>query len=229
MLSITSSHVTEIKRLQPYHIEEQLQGKRMAYEPPLRVTIALPNEFPRSFGINSTGKRGGNLRIRCTNKEYDAIQLEATRINISLAMFCRSCIVQVAMGLLEHREESSTSISVGEEDERRPNGNVSGRGKKRTHEMIFNLMIHNFWQLIVAATLTVELFRLRGTLVLARLQYYNTCTGSYIPMGDKLSFALLQAKQQNESQRQQVLKLKRSIAYWSTHIPVKSIKRQASH
>ncbi len=106
----------------------------MAYEPPLKITIALPNEFPRSFGINSTGKRGGNLRVRCTNKEYDAVQFEATGLNISLAMFCRSCIVQVAAQLLEHREASSTSMSIGEENaiprtlpKRKP------RGKKRTN------------------------------------------------------------------------------------------------
>ncbi len=110
----------------------------MAYEPPLKIAIALPNEFPKGFGINSTGKRGGNLRIRCTNKEYDAIQKEAICLGISLAMFGRSCIVQVATRLLEHREASSTSMSVGENDERKHMAGrfnrKPGRKRKRTKE-----------------------------------------------------------------------------------------------
>lgn len=104
----------------------------MGYEPPLKIAIALPNEFPKGFGIHSTGKRGGNLRIRCTNKEYDAVQREATHLGISLAMFGRSCIVQVATMLLEHREASSTSMSIGENNESNSRDVARRRGKKKT-------------------------------------------------------------------------------------------------
>jgi len=112
----------------------------MAYEPPLKITIPTPNEIPQGFGINSTGKRGGNLRIRCTNKEYDAVQLEAHRLGISLAMFGRWSIVHVAKMLREHRLTLSTSMSIGEENGTalgpnvrriRPIGKAKRREKKR--------------------------------------------------------------------------------------------------
>ena len=107
----------------------------MAYEPPLRIAIPTPNEIPQGFGINSTGKRGGNLRIRCTNKEYDAVQLEARRLGISLAMFGRWSIVHIAKQLREHRLTASTAMSIGEdEDERRVQPKPSGirRSKRKT-------------------------------------------------------------------------------------------------
>jgi uncharacterized protein (DUF1778 family) len=88
----------------------------MSYEVPLRIAIPIPTEFPIGYGVNSTGKRGGNLRVRCTNKEYDAIRHEASLLGISLAMFTRWCAVHVAANLLKHRETSSTSMSVGEEE-----------------------------------------------------------------------------------------------------------------
>lgn len=88
----------------------------MSYEPPLRITIPTPSEIPLGFGPNSTGKRGGNLRIRCTNSEYDAIQLEASLLSISLANFCRWSAVHIAQQLYEHRKAKSTDMSVGEED-----------------------------------------------------------------------------------------------------------------
>jgi hypothetical protein len=86
----------------------------MAYEPPLRIAIATPSEIPQGFGPNSTGKRGGNLRVRCTNAEYDAIKVEALKLNISLATFCRWCAVQVADKLKEHRDGESTDVSIGD-------------------------------------------------------------------------------------------------------------------
>ena len=89
----------------------------MAYEPPLRITIPAPSEIPRGFGPNSTGSRGGNLRIRCTDKEHDAIQYEASLLGIPLAGFCRWCCVQVGQKLKEHRDLASTAISIGEEEE----------------------------------------------------------------------------------------------------------------
>ena len=88
----------------------------MSYEPPLRITIPTPSEIPQGYGPNSTGKRGGNLRVRCTNAEYDAIAIEASRLGLSLAMFSRWCIVQVGQKLLEHRDALSTDMSIGEED-----------------------------------------------------------------------------------------------------------------
>jgi hypothetical protein len=103
----------------------------MPYEPPLRIAIPIPTELPIGYGVNSTGKRGGNLRVRCTNKEYDAIQHEASFLGISLAMFTRWCAVHVAANLLIHREASSTSMSVGEDDA--PNNNKPRtRRKKKT-------------------------------------------------------------------------------------------------
>lgn len=87
----------------------------MSYEPPLRIHIPTPNEIPQGFGPNSTGKRGGNLRVRCTNNEYDAISYEAANLGISLAMFCRWCAVHVAQKLKKHRDMSSTASSIGDE------------------------------------------------------------------------------------------------------------------
>ena len=89
----------------------------MAYEPPIRIAIPAPSEIPQGFGPNSTGKRGGNLRVRCTNKEYDAIQLEAHLLSISLAMFCRWSAVHVAQAMKRHREEPSADMTAGEEDD----------------------------------------------------------------------------------------------------------------
>lgn len=86
----------------------------MSYEPPIRVAIPTPSEIPKAFGPNSTGKRGGNLRVRCTNAEYDAIQLEASLLGISLAMFTRWCAVHVGQQLLKHREAQSTDMSIGD-------------------------------------------------------------------------------------------------------------------
>ena len=87
----------------------------MSYEPPLKIAIPTPSEIPKQFGPNSTGKRGGNLRVRCTNAEYDAIQLEARLLGISLAMFSRWCAVQVAQQLLKHRDDKSTDMFAGDE------------------------------------------------------------------------------------------------------------------
>ncbi len=95
--------------------------------------------------------------------------------------------------------------------------------------MMLSLILRSFWQLIVAVILSVELCLLQVMQGLARQQYYSMSTDSFIPTGDKLYYALLQAKQQNELLRQQVSRLKRSIAFWNTRIPVKSIKRQANH
>jgi hypothetical protein len=89
----------------------------MSYEPPLKIAISIPTQIPKGRGINSTGHYGGNLRVRCTNKEYDLIQEESKYLEISLAMFCRYCAVETAKKLREHREGNSTSISIGEEDE----------------------------------------------------------------------------------------------------------------
>ena len=89
----------------------------MSYEPPLKITISTPTTIPNSYGINSTGKRGGNLRVRCTNAEYDAIQHEAKLLGITLAMFTRWCAIQVTEKLRLHRVAQDTSISTGEDDE----------------------------------------------------------------------------------------------------------------
>jgi hypothetical protein len=89
----------------------------MEYEAPLRIAIPTPTDLPIGYGVNSTGKRGGNLRVRCTNKEYDAIQHEAVLLGMTLAMFTRHCAVHVAAQLSKHRKAESTSMVIGEQDE----------------------------------------------------------------------------------------------------------------
>ena len=89
----------------------------MSYEPPLKITIPLPHEIPVGRGVNATSKYGGNLRIRCTNKEYDLIQREAAKLDVTLAMFCRWCSTYVAARLADHREAADTSMSAGDNDE----------------------------------------------------------------------------------------------------------------
>jgi hypothetical protein len=87
----------------------------MSYEPPLKITIPTPSEIPKGYGPNSTGKRGGNLRVRCTDAEYDALVLEAALLGMSLAMFCRWCIVHASQKLLEHRQLESVEIGTIED------------------------------------------------------------------------------------------------------------------
>jgi hypothetical protein len=89
----------------------------MSYEPPLMITIPVPMTLPTSRGANATGKRGGNLRIRCTNKEYDFIQEEASKLGITLAMFCRWCATRVATELEQHRLKEETNSYAGEDHE----------------------------------------------------------------------------------------------------------------
>jgi len=101
----------------------------MSYEPPLKITVPTPSEFELGYGVNSTGKRGGNLRVRCTNKEYDAIKHEAYLLGISLAMFTRWCAVHVAANLKKHRDTKSTSMTIGEEESELPT-----RRKKRNNK-----------------------------------------------------------------------------------------------
>ena len=79
--------------------------------------IPTPSFIPHSRGVNSTGKRGGNLRIRCTNAEYDMIQAEALELGLTLANFCRWCAIQVSLELIKHRDANSDSMSAGDEDE----------------------------------------------------------------------------------------------------------------
>jgi len=89
----------------------------MNYEPPLKIWIPIPSDIPKGFGVNSTGKRGGNLRVRCTNSEYDKIQSEAEVIGVSLANFVRWCAIHVAGKLEQHRDAQSTSMSIGNDIE----------------------------------------------------------------------------------------------------------------
>jgi|TARA_R110000803_G_scaffold143461_2_gene209511 hypothetical protein len=88
----------------------------MSYKPPLKITIPIPMKIPVNRGVNATGKRGGNLRVRCTNAEYDMIQEEASKIGLTLAMFCRWSSLKVAQQLEEHRLSNSNSTTVGEDN-----------------------------------------------------------------------------------------------------------------
>jgi hypothetical protein len=88
----------------------------MSYEPPIKVFIPLPSPIPIGRGVKATGDYGGNLRVRCTNSEYDLIQQEAQTLGLSLAGFSRWCIFHAAKALHEHRESASTDDSVGDTD-----------------------------------------------------------------------------------------------------------------
>lgn len=79
----------------------------MSYEPPIQITIPIPSKIDVGYGPESTGKRGGNLRIRCTNKEYDLIKQEAEALDVSIAAFCRWCSVRMARTLEKHRTSQS--------------------------------------------------------------------------------------------------------------------------
>jgi hypothetical protein len=105
----------------------------MSYEPPLKITIPIPSEIPKGFGPNSTGKRGGNLRVRCTNREYDTIAHEASLIGVTLAMFTRWSAIHVAKMLAKHRDEQSTSMAIGDEetDARKPKRKSKARRKTK--------------------------------------------------------------------------------------------------
>lgn len=88
-----------------------------SYEPPLQIKISLPSEFKKRFGPESTGRYGGNLRVRCTNEEYDMMKAIAEKLNLSLAMFVRSCAVQTARILRDHETEQNNSMIAGEDDD----------------------------------------------------------------------------------------------------------------
>ncbi len=82
----------------------------MSYDPPLKLTIPTPSHFVIKRGVHSTGGYGGNLRVRCTNAEYDLIGEEAEILGTTLANFCRWCAVRAAETLREHREQNKSEI-----------------------------------------------------------------------------------------------------------------------
>jgi hypothetical protein len=84
----------------------------MAYEPPLLITIPVPSEMPIGYGVNSTGHRGGNIRFRCTDAEFDAIKVQADLAGLSFAAYCRWICIHVADKMRLHREENSTDIEA---------------------------------------------------------------------------------------------------------------------
>ena len=79
------------------------------YDPPIKVSIPIPSHIPQARGIHATSGYGGNLRVRCTNDEYDLAQEEAKRLGLTLAGFCRWSIIHVAEALNRHRNEQSAS------------------------------------------------------------------------------------------------------------------------
>lgn len=92
------------------------ENKNQTYDPPIKVTIPTPGHFALGYGPNSTGGKGGNMRARCTNAEYDLLGAEAAELGISLANFVRWSSFHTAKALKKHREDSSTS-DTGIEDE----------------------------------------------------------------------------------------------------------------
>ena len=85
------------------------------YRPPLGITIPLPYHITRGIGTSATSGRGGNLRVRCTDKEYDLVMSEAKRLGLPLANFSRFIIVHVAEQLKRHREEGLDDFIITEE------------------------------------------------------------------------------------------------------------------
>jgi hypothetical protein len=79
------------------------------YDTPIKVTIPVPSEIPRARGLNSTIGYGGNLRIRCTNSDYDLVFEEAIRLGVTPSNFARWCIVETAIAIRRHRETNSRS------------------------------------------------------------------------------------------------------------------------
>ena len=86
----------------------------MAYDPPVKVFIPTPSRMPPGRGDDATSHRGGNLRIRCTDTEYDCAMIEARELGLSLAGFSRWCVVEVSKALRKHRDEQSDDYSTGE-------------------------------------------------------------------------------------------------------------------
>lgn len=86
------------------------------YDPPLKITIPYPSHIPRRRGINSSAHRGGNLRVRCSNAEYDFIQREAELCGLSLAGYCRWVIIQTARALKSHRDENLDTMEYEVKD-----------------------------------------------------------------------------------------------------------------
>jgi hypothetical protein len=82
------------------------------YSPPLIIKLPLPCEIPRGKGISKTSGYGGNLRVRCTDAEYDLIEHEASTLGITIANFCRHLAINGAKALRKHREEESKSYEV---------------------------------------------------------------------------------------------------------------------
>ena len=87
------------------------------YDPPLKLMITTPSQIPTGYGPNATGKAGGNLRVRCTDAEYKAIQLQAQLLGLSLSNFCRSAILKTAKALELHRLANSTDIQAGDDED----------------------------------------------------------------------------------------------------------------
>ena len=84
----------------------------MSYETPLKITIPIPNPIPLGRGNNSTGRRGGNLRVRCTNKEYDLVQEEAAVLGLGISPFSRWCVLHCAKALRKHRRGKESDIEA---------------------------------------------------------------------------------------------------------------------
>ena len=86
----------------------------MPYELPLSITIPIPSEYARGRGINAVTGYGSNVRMRCTNYEYDIVKEVATEMGIPLASFSRWCVVHCAKALRKHKMTQSTDDNAGE-------------------------------------------------------------------------------------------------------------------
>lgn len=62
----------------------------------ITVTIPIPSYIPKARGRHATSKQGGNLRVRCSNRELALIRGEAKRLGLSTSQFVRWAALRVA-------------------------------------------------------------------------------------------------------------------------------------
>lgn len=73
------------------------------------VTIPVPQDFPRSYGVHSvTHSSGGRLIQRYSRNEVELIEAQAKRLGVTTAMFIRQCAMNVAQALAKQEKEKDS-------------------------------------------------------------------------------------------------------------------------
>ncbi len=76
------------------------------YTPPIKLILPLPSYSAKLDHNIST--YGGNMRIRCSDKDYDMIRYEAEELGLTIASFGRWTLRYMAIALKKHREANSS-------------------------------------------------------------------------------------------------------------------------